>query len=117
MRTFSVFVLLTVCLALAASGTSAQPPKDKKGDGPKGGKGGLGGKGGFGGPPQPGQVLSSGVQDALNLTADQKKQVETLQKDVDERLAKILTDAQQTQLQEMRDGGFGGKGPPGGKKK
>src|SRR5438094_559719 len=112
MRIFSVFVMLTVCLALAASGTSAQPPKDKKGDGPKGGKGGLGG------PPQPGQVLSPGVQDALNLSADQKKQVETLQKEVDERLVKILTDGQQAQLQEMRDSGFGGKGPPpGGKKK
>ena len=214
MRCFSVFVMLTVCVALAASGTSAQPPKDKKGDGPKGGKGGLtgealvedivnrmmafdknkdgkltrdeitdsrllrlfdkadadkdgvvtrdellavarqmvaemgaeggkggkggpggpggpggkggdkggkggpGGKGGFGGGAQPGQILSPFAQEALNLTADQKKQVESLQKEVDERLAKILTDAQQAQLKEMQESGFGGpKGPPGGKKK
>src|SRR5207249_1555406 len=117
MRCFSVFVMLTVCVALAASGTSAQSPKDKKGDGPKGGKGGPGGKGGFGGGAQPGQILSPFAQEALNLTADQKKQVESLQKEVDERLAKILTDAQQAQLKEMQESGFGGKGPPGGKKK
>jgi Spy/CpxP family protein refolding chaperone len=52
----------------------------------------------------------------LNLTAEQKKQLEELQKEVDGRLAKILTEEQRKQLQEMRPGP-GGRGPgrpPGG---
>jgi hypothetical protein len=52
------------------------------------------------------------LQDSLKLTADQKKQLEDLQKDVDGRLAKILTDEQKKQLKDMRDRGPGGFGPP-----
>jgi EF hand len=86
-----------------------------------GGFGGDKGKGGFdkkgkgpkGGPPQPGQVLPSFLQDALNLTADQRKQLADLQKDVDARLATILTDEQRAQLREMGNKGpKGPKGPP-----
>jgi Spy/CpxP family protein refolding chaperone len=82
--------------------------------------GGPGGPGGFGPPggfPQPGQVLSERLQDTLKLTADQKKQLEELQKDVDGKLDKILTDDQKKQLKDMRDrrpGGAGGPGGPGG---
>jgi hypothetical protein len=85
--------------------------------GPPGGFGPAdpGGPGGFGGPPQPGQVMPSLLQDMLKLTADQKKQLEELQKDVDSRLAKILTDDQKKQLKEMRERGPGGFGPPGGR--
>jgi hypothetical protein len=55
----------------------------------------------------------------LNLTADQTKQLDDLQKEVDEKLAKILTDDQKKQLQEMRNrggpgGGFAGRGGDGG---
>lgn len=120
-------VVLTVCLAV-----TAQPPGGGKDD-PKGPvkgdpktKGGFG-KGGFGGgrfgPPQPGQILPTFLQDQLKLTDDQKKQVEALQKEVDDKLARILTDDQKKQLKEMRErrpGGFGGGfgkggfGPPGG---
>jgi hypothetical protein len=91
------------------------------------GPGGPGGRGGFGpgGPPQPGQILPPFLQERLNLTADQKKQVEELQKEVDARLGKILTDEQKKQLKEMPQGfgpggpggrGRGGRGPggPGG---
>src|SRR5713101_1529455 len=58
------------------------------GGGPGGGRGGPDGPGGpgpggFGGPPQPGQILPSFLQDRLNLSADQKKQIDDLQKDVD----------------------------------
>jgi hypothetical protein len=81
--------------------------------GPPGGPGG-GGPGGPGGPPQPGQVMPTFLQDSLKLTADQKKQIDELQKDVDGRLAKILTDDQKKQLKEMRDRGPGGFGPPPG---
>src|SRR5438105_2525161 len=83
-----------------------------RGFGGPGGPGGPGGRGpgGFGGPPQPGQILPPPLQEQLNLTAEQKKQVADLQKEVDTKLAKILTDAQKRQLREMR----GRFGPPGG---
>jgi hypothetical protein len=83
------------------------------GPGGKGGKGGLGppGKGGFGGPPRPEQILPPFLQNMLNLTPDQKKQLDALQSDVDAKLGKILTADQQKQLQEMR--GPDGFGPPG----
>jgi hypothetical protein len=92
----------------------------KGGFGPGGGGfGGPGRKGpgggrptGFGGPPQPGQLLPSFLQDFLNLTDDQRKQAEALQKDIDGRLAKLLTEEQQKQLKDAR-GGFGGLTPPG----
>jgi hypothetical protein len=86
------------------------------GKGGKGGKGGFGpgGKGGFG-PPRPGQILPPFLQNMLNLTDDQKKQLDTLQREVDEKLGKILTADQKKQLQEMRGpGGPGGKPPPPG---
>jgi spore coat protein CotH len=68
---------------------------------------------------RPGELLPAPLQDALGLSADQKKKLEALQKESDEKLGKILTDDQNKQLKEMRDrgpitiGGFGG-GPPGG---
>ena len=67
---------------------------------------------GPGGPPRPGQILPPFLQERLSLTADQKKQLEELQKEVDAKLAKILTDEQKQQLKEMRERGPGG-GPPG----
>ena len=79
-------------------------------EGQKGGKGGFGG--GFAAP-QPGQIMPAFIAEQLKLTDDQKKQVESLQKDVDEKLAKILTEDQQKQLKELKDrrpGGFGGFG-------
>ena len=100
-----------------------------RGDGPGGrgpggpGGGGPGGPGGRGrgGPGQPGQVMPNFLQDQLNLTDAQKKQVADLQKDVDARLDKILTGEQKSQLKEMRGrgpggpgGGRGGPGGPGG---
>jgi hypothetical protein len=95
--------------------------KESGGDaGGKGGPGGEKGKGGFdgkkgkgpkGGPPQPGVVLPPFVQDALNLTDDQKKEIADLQKEVDSRLERILTEAQRSQLREFRDKGPKGKMP------
>jgi hypothetical protein len=64
------------------------------------------------GPPRPGQILPIFVQDQLNLSDDQRKQLDTLQKEVDTRLGKILTDDQRAQLKEMQERGPGGKGPP-----
>ncbi len=94
--------------------------KDTAGGPGRGGRGGFGrrGPGGSGGPPQPGQLLPPALQENLKLTDEQKKQLETLQKDVDGRLAKLLTDEQQKQLKEPAGGpgrgGRGGFGGPGG---
>jgi poly(3-hydroxybutyrate) depolymerase len=71
------------------------------------------GPGSFGTPP--GTVLSPRVQENLKLTDEQKKQVEELQKELDAKLQKILTEEQNRQLKSLRDnagrgfaGGFGG---------
>jgi hypothetical protein len=106
-------------------GPGGKGPKGEKGFGSKGDKGpggpkgkggfgGPGGPGGFGGPPQPGQILPPYLLDQLNLTDDQRKQLDDLQKHVSSQLDKILTDQQKQQLKDMR-GGPGGYGPPPGK--
>jgi hypothetical protein len=86
-----------------------------------GGPGGFGarggrGPGGFGGPPRPGQIMPAFLQERLNLTEEQKKKLDELQKEVDSKLARLLTDEQRKQLEEMRQRGPGGPGgpPPGG---
>jgi hypothetical protein len=71
------------------------------------------GPGGFGGPPQPGQILAPFLRERLNLTAEQKKKLDELQKEVDSNLDKILTEEQKKQLKEMRERGPGGRGPGG----
>jgi hypothetical protein len=112
--------------AVAGDGPGG-PGGDRGGPGARGGPGGPGGpgggRGGPGGPggrgpgmrPQPGQVLPTFLQDELKMSPEQKKQLEELQKDVDTRLGKILTDDQKKQLKEMRERGPGGFGPPGGR--
>jgi hypothetical protein len=92
--------------------------------GRRGGPGGFG-PGGFGppggGPPgggfRPGEVLPRMFQARLNLSAEQKAQIEALQKDVDAALEKILNDEQKRQWKELRSrgpGGPGGRRGPGG---
>ena len=57
------------------------------------------------------------MQDALQLTDEQKKQLADLQKEIDAKLEKLLTEEQRKQFKEMRDaapaapGGFGRRGP------
>ncbi len=97
------------------------------GGGPGGFGGGPGGPGGFGGGPggrggpQMGVLMPDFIQEDLNLTASQKKQVADLQKEVDAKLEKLLTADQRKMLKEMKDnqgrggpGGPGGRGGPGG---
>jgi Spy/CpxP family protein refolding chaperone len=83
----------------------AQPPQ-----------GGDKGRPGFTGRGQSGQVLPTFIQEALKLTEEQKKQVADLQKEIDEKIGKILTEDQQKQLKEMRERGPGGFTRPGGDK-
>ncbi|HTU92380.1 MAG TPA: hypothetical protein VMF69_20025 [Gemmataceae bacterium] len=90
-------------------------PPDGPPGGPAGGPAGRRGPGGFGPPPAPGQLLPPFLQDRLKLTAEQKKQLDELQKEIDSKLGKILTAEQKKQLKEMREGfGRGGPGGPGG---
>jgi Spy/CpxP family protein refolding chaperone len=101
---------LVTCGVLATLATAAQTSRAQPGGPPGGFPGGPGGfPGGGGGPPRPGTIFLGFNQDKLNLTAEQKKQLETLQKDVDARLAKILTADQKKSIQEM-PGPFGGPG-------
>jgi hypothetical protein len=87
---------------------------------PAGGPG-FGGPGGFRLPP-PGVILPPPLQDALQLTEAQKKQLADLQKEVDEKLEKLLTEEQRKQFKELKERGPGGPfvipigpgGPPGG---
>jgi pimeloyl-ACP methyl ester carboxylesterase len=95
---------ITTTLAFDSGVLSSTPGR------PGGRPGGSGFPGGFR-PVQPGRVLPASVQETLKLTAEQKTQVEELQKEVDGKIAKILTDEQQKQLKEAR--GSGGPGVPG----
>lgn len=75
-----------------------------------------GGQGPSGPPPRPGQVLPPPILELLDLNEEQLQQYELLQKEVDERLAKILTEEQRRLLHELPNRGprgFGGPGGPG----
>ena len=108
-------------------GPEAGGPDDGFGPGGPGGLEVLGGPdpvggGGRGpsrfGPPRPGQILPPFVRERLNLSDDQSKQIDELQKEVDEKLAKILTDEQKRQLKASGNrgprGDFPGGPTPGG---
>jgi outer membrane protein assembly factor BamB len=61
------------------------------------------------------QILPLPLQEGLKLTADQKRQLERLQREVDDKLAKMLTDEQTKQLKAgFGRGDRGGVGSPGG---
>jgi hypothetical protein len=90
-----------------------EPAGGRGGFGPPGFGGPGGGPGGFRmGPPRPGEILPTMLRDRLKLTAEQSKQVDALQKEVDARLSKIHNEDQKARLQEMRSRGPGGFGPP-----
>ncbi len=56
---------------------------------------------GFGPPARPGQIMTKAQQDRLKLTDDQKKDLASLQKIVDEEFDKALTPAQRKQLKSV----------------
>src|SRR6185369_12254464 len=56
----------------------------------------------------PGSILPPRLREGLNLTDEQKKKLEELQKEVDASLQKVLTEAQQKKLKESPGRGFGG---------
>ena len=82
----------------------------------RGGPPGGGPRGPMMAPPRPGEILPAMLRRELRLTDEQTNQLDELQKDVDAKLAIILTDDQEKTLQSMRRRGPGGDGPgrPGG---
>src|SRR4051794_6841422 len=100
-------------LALAAGLAVAQDERrDDRGRGDRPGPRPPGDRrpGGPGDRFRPGQILPGFLQEQLKLTAEQKKELDALQKDVDAKMAeaharldKILTAEQKKQLREMRE--------------
>lgn len=75
-------------------------------------KEGFGGpRGGFR-PPRPGEILPSFLQEMLQMTEAQQKDLATIQKEVDAKLEKLLTPEQKKMLQELRERGPAGPGGP-----
>lgn len=85
--------------------------------GRQGGGGGRQGRGGaFGAFAPPGEIMPSFLQGILQMSDEQKKQLEDLQKEADGKLDKILNDEQKKELktvrQEFARSGFGGRQKP-----
>jgi spore coat protein CotH len=80
------------------------------------GGGGPGGGGFFNPRPMQIEAMPQRMQDVLALTEAQRKEVEKLQKELEEKISKLLTADQNRQLKDMRDRPVGGMGPggPGG---
>lgn len=92
-------------------GRGFQPGRGREGFQPGRGRGGFG----F----QVGQVMPSFLAERLELTDEQKKEIEVLQKEVTAKLDKILTAEQKKQIEEMRTRGGrpgGDRGRPGGER-
>lgn len=85
-----------------------------KKEGPRGGFGpGPGGRPPRMGPPPAGQVLPDPLRGNLELSDEQKKRLEKLQKEVDDQLAKVLSEEQLKKLKEPPRFGPGPGGPGG----
>jgi len=101
-------------LTALASQFQQQEADGPRGFGPPGGFPPPGG-GMMGGPPRPGEILPGMLRRNLKLTAEQTKQLDDLQKEVDAKIEKILNDDQKKQLKAMRQRGPGMFGGPGGR--
>ncbi|MGH7227447.1 MAG: PQQ-binding-like beta-propeller repeat protein, partial [Gemmataceae bacterium] len=102
-----------VFLTTAVSDKQRKPSRGFGGGG-GGGRSAPGGAGRFGARPQPGELVPTFLHEMLKLSEDQKKQLLELQKEVDGKVAKLLSDEQKKQLKETRAnpgrrgaGGFG----------
>jgi hypothetical protein len=74
----------------------------------------FGGPGGMFRLPTPGEILPLPLQDVLQLTAEQRKKLAELQKEIDAKLDTLLTQEQRKQFKEMKERGPGFPGGPGG---
>jgi hypothetical protein len=107
MKKVYVAALALAAVMLCIVSANSQPPGDKKGPGKKGPPGGPGGP-----PPgfQLGKVLPPHIREDLDLSEEQEKQLEALEKEVKNRLMKILSVKQQKQIEKLRNRR---PGPPG----
>jgi hypothetical protein len=80
--------------------------------GPPGGGPAFGGPP-FGGAPKLGQILHPFVQGPMNLSAEQKKQLEAAEKEIGEKLGKMLSDEQKKKFAEPIGFGPGSLPAPG----
>lgn len=130
------FMKLTLAMALTGSvlagrSMSADHPKgpgpgqDVGGGAGGPGGGGGGGRTGGGGPGGPGgggaHLIPRFAEEQLNLSEDQRKQIADLEREMKDKLAKILTPEQVKALEDARPPqrgqggpGGGGQGGPGG---
>jgi hypothetical protein len=83
MKRYLALAFSIIAVGVCVMSASSQPPQGKE-------KGFLGKKGGPG-PFEMGRVLPPHVRSELNLTADQEKQIAELEKEVKQKLSKILT--------------------------
>jgi hypothetical protein len=111
---------LGAAIAFMLTAASQPPDQQEKGPGRKGGPprerrdGPLGGPPRFGPPRfEPGRLMPPHFRDELGLTDEQQSQLDQLEKEVKDRLLKILTDGQKKKLRELSRRGPGGP-PPGG---
>jgi hypothetical protein len=105
MRCLLKCVAAVVVSAVVGLIAAAQPP----GGGPPGNGPGGAGPRGF----QLGWVLPPHVRNDLELTEEQQKQIAELEKEVKQRLEKILTEKQKRQIQQAGPPGGGPNGPGG----
>ncbi|MFO0935272.1 MAG: CotH kinase family protein [Gemmataceae bacterium] len=75
--------------------------------------GGPGGPGGMFMMPKPGELVPAPLQMMLDVSDEQKKKLEALQKETDAKLEKIMSSEQRKQWQDMKNNPMG-FGPPGG---
>jgi len=112
MKSFPRARLLAVALAVPfaswgceGNGFQNKPPSAGEAEArPAASDGGLAERGPVRGPAQPGQILPPFARERLELTSEQKKQVDELQQEADRKLGDILSEQQKQQLKEMQEG-------------
>lgn len=107
MRRHGVGILALGCLAVCVWSAMSQQP-GRPGKGPSRRPGGP-----PPGPFEPGRVLPPPIREQLDLTPEQETQLSELEKEVRERLLKLLTPEQRAKLREFPQ--RGPEGPPPGR--
>jgi Spy/CpxP family protein refolding chaperone len=119
MRTFVAVAVSLAAVALGVFTAMAQPPQGeiRTRQGPPQGPYGPppDGRQPLGGPPrwELGKLIPPPIQDELNLTDEQQKQLHDLEKEVRDRVMKMLTSEQKDKLKRLQNRGLGG--PPDGR--
>ncbi len=108
MKSLWLIVAVVGLLALAGERVLSQPPQDRE---PRDGRPPVRRAGpppnGRPAPWEPGKVMPPHVRRELRLSEDQNKQLAGLEKEVKERILRILSEDQKKQLKELRP-----EGPP-----